>query len=190
MIYKRLNEIPLNKFIDLYCGDLNTLIISGEHEEEELKSAAASLFSKYTKITNSKAYYSFLSKSNDSGIFLGRIQLMEMCLRLLQMGDCQSVSEILIDHGVNVNPKHTKELEKRIKSILGRNRFYLDKMNQSKNDAKERTEEEIRDDFEREITNASCFYRMNINDSEISAQRYANMIREMILSYEKQKKKK
>ena len=82
-IYRKCDEIPLCKFIDMYNGDLSVLIIEGRPDEKELKDVSIQLIEEYNSIVGNKSLFYMISNQNRMLDYNSKLIVLEAAKNLV-----------------------------------------------------------------------------------------------------------
>lgn len=181
MLYTDLNKIPLAKFVEVYCGDMDALVINGVHSVQEKKETAERLISRYSSIISVRGVNAEVSNESELLNLNSHIIILESCKMLLDMEEYLSVSEVLEMFGGKY-PCDTEEQKKkiaiRVESLLSDNLYRRDKKTAIQEQRKGK--KPCKSDFYAELTTVMVHFKMNIDENVVSAEKYANMLKIMI----------
>lgn len=187
MIYKDLNEIPLQRFIDVFFGEYCALIKSGYHSNDELSKAANVMICEYMSIVGGRHVLSEISKKNEVLNLSAKIECMMACKNLIKIGRIADVSDVLLALGYKVDNDINK-IKNRVENILGNSRFRLDSIN---NNAENRnTPAPDVNSFVRERVLVMQHYKMHIDPMVFTAGEYAYMVKGMCEEMDRMSKNK
>ncbi len=189
MIYKELHEIPLSRFISMYCGDLDALVIKGKHKREELERTASKLVLKYTEITGNRSIEADISMRNDLMNCTAKVSALESCLWLFTMGDYEQACTMVNSFGYKLKCGTIDEinaLKQKIGGLLSENKMRIDMLS-AKMKSKQGKVKIDRDYFEREKAIVMSYFKP-FDDNEVKAQTYACWLK--IMSEQVKSKKK
>jgi hypothetical protein len=176
-LYTDLNEIPLSIFIEVYKGNYQSLVIHGNPDKKTITDTADMLISEYTIITIGKNALSGVYRKNENinlGIY---IQLLETCVLYTKLDRFVDACNILKEIGYTLNPNDKNAIEQRINALLSLKSIQLDKI---KHMQEENSGNVIDPDyFIKEIALVMTHFKMHINENEISAKKYAYMVKRM-----------
>lgn len=176
MYYTDLDRISIGKFIEVFCGNLDALIISGSHKKEDLSCAASKLINEYLSIVGGKVLLAEISRKNEV-INLGiKIDSMEACSNIVKMNDWETVCDILAQFGYSVDIDDKCKITQRINSILSNCRYRRDKL-LSNDDISQKVMD--RDHFVRERAMVMGHFKMHIDKDVFTAKEYAYLVRRM-----------
>lgn len=65
MYYKDLDQISVGKFIEVFCGNLNALVVNGSHKQDDLSYAAKQMINEYLSIIGGKVLLAEISRKNE-----------------------------------------------------------------------------------------------------------------------------
>lgn len=180
MLYTDIAKIPLSRFIDIYCGDRDALIINGKHSEKELSETANSLIQKYIEIAGGKSINTELRAKDERLILESKVSCMEACLNIIKLGDYDSVANILNNFGYKLacNTDSDKmRIHSRVQSILQQGKMRIAQLDSKKKDVKP-IDKPTREQFASEMAIVMSRFKP-FNENEISAAVYANWVKIM-----------
>lgn len=187
MIYTDLNKIPLQRFIDVFCGDFRVLIINGNHEDAELESAAQKMIYEYMSIVGGRQVLAEIAKKNEQ-INLGmKIECMLACENLIKIGRYEDVRLVLEELGYRIREDEPEKMKTRVTSILGSSRLRLDMIKGQP--AKVVDKGFDKGSFVKERVMVMQHYKMHIDPTVFTAGEYAYMVKGMCDDIERMSKK-
>lgn len=187
MIYKELNEIPLNKFIKVFCGDYKFLLIDGSHNKKELKETAKKLTREYISIVSSRSVIAEIDKKNEIMVCAGKIELMNACQLLISSEKWDEVVNILSELGYVINVNNKIGIKTRINSIISNSNYRLKQLENSLNSPVKESNIMDEDYFVREKSIIMTHYKMAFSSKDITAKEYAYMVKAMFDEIERTK---
>ncbi|KAA6348656.1 hypothetical protein EZS27_003889 [termite gut metagenome] len=181
MIYDRLDNIPLNRFIDVYLGDTDKITDGEALAIEKKKEIAAKLINEYSSIVSGKSVGIEISKKNEISNLKAKILCIEGCKVLMQEKKYSSVCEILSVFGYSLKEDNIEGIERRTNALaanLAMN-YKTAMLKEEESKSKDRGEGVTRDSFTREKVAIMTHYKMNIDGDKIMAAEYAYMVKNM-----------
>lgn len=175
-MYTSCDDIPLNLFIDVYCGDVKKLLISGNADEYILQLQRAKLISEYSLIIGGKSALYEIKKQAELIDYNTKINIFTMCLNLLKLDSFENVSEILSK--IKIKVKDKEDAINKCNSNLAECKLRLDMLKRKIN-----TESKVeinKSYFTKEMAIVMAHYKMVINPKEVTASIYGNWIRLML----------
>lgn len=175
MIYKQLYEIPLSRFISMYCGDLKALVINGRHSKEELEQTASRLIAKYCKVTGGRSIEADISMRNDFINCDCKAHCLEVALQLANAGMYEGACDIMESFGYKLKfgtPEEILHSKNKIQGLFSESKMRCDLLSEK---LKSKTDGGIkvdRDYFEREKAIVMSYFKP-FDDNEVKAETYA-----------------
>lgn len=175
MIYTDLNEIPLQRFIDVFFGEYGALVMNGNHSQDELSEVANRMISDYMVIIGGRQVVSEVSKQNDMLNLSAKIECMLACKNLIKIDRFLEVAAILSIYGYRIQPDNVDQITNKVESILSNSLFRL---NSNKENARvNKTKSPDRESFVKERVVLMQHYKMHINPMVFTAAEYAYMVK-------------
>lgn len=177
---ERLNQISLNDFIELSCGNYNCLLFDGEAEtKEELKERAAKLIVDYRNIVNPSGMKALILDKEDLVKERAKLLSLRICQTLISINCYDDVREVLKQFGVDTRNMSEEQLISKIDNML-RSAIFEQKRNEERRkeegEEKKAAPEQIRSSFDTEIAFLMTYFKMNIDSRIINAAVYANIV--------------
>lgn len=177
---ERLNQISLNDFIELSCGNYNCLLFDGEAAtEEELKERATKLIVDYRNIVNPSGMKALILDKEDLVKERARLLSLRICQTLISINCFDDVREVLKLFDVDTRNMSEEQLIFKIDNML-RSAIFEQKRNEERRkeegEEKKATPEQIRSSFDTEIAFLMTYFKMNIDSRIINAAVYANIV--------------
>lgn len=177
MIYNSLNEIPMTRFMDVYSGNLQSLIKSGEHSDSELKEVSERLIHEYISIIGGANIEAEINKRRSICNLMRNIRCMELCEGYMSLGEIGVVCEVLSNLGYKYSPDQKEKIIQRIQSLKANSQFNLDR---AKPDTSNKESEPVNlDYFFDECVALETHFKMQIDLNAMSAKKYAFYIKRM-----------
>lgn len=177
---KRLNQISLNDFIELSCGNYNCLLFDGEAAtKEELKERTTKLIIYYRNIVNPSGMKALILDKEDLVKERARLLSLRICQTLISINCFDDVREVLKLFDVDTRNMSEEQLIFKIDNML-RSAIFEQKRNEERRkeegEEKKATPEQIRSSFDTEIAFLMTYFKMNIDSRIINAAVYANIV--------------
>ncbi|WP_303012572.1 hypothetical protein [uncultured Bacteroides sp.] len=177
---ERLNQIPLNDFIELSCGNYNCLLFNGEEAtKEELKERATKLIVDYRNIVNPSGMKALVLDKEDLVKERARLLSLRICQTLISINCFDDVREVLKLFDVDTRNMSEEQLIFKIDNML-RSAIFEQKRNEERRkeegEDERATPEQIRSSFDTEIAFLMTYFKMNIDSRIINAAVYANIV--------------
>lgn len=188
MIYTDLNEIPLQRFIDVFFGEYGALVKNGDHSQEELSEVANRLISEYMVIIGGRQVASEVSRQNDILNISAKIECMLACKNLIKIDRFPEVAAILSIYGYRIQPENVDQIINRVESILSNSLFRLN--SNKENSLSNKTKSTDRESFVKERVVLMQHYKMHINPMVFTAAEYAYMVKGLCEEIDRINKKK
>ncbi len=173
---KKLEELTVNQFIDLACGDMNVLI--GKHEvvsDSRLAETARDIVLEYKGIVDPAGIKSYLSSAEDLVKAKISVVIFKMCRNLIDLNEHDSVREVLIEYGINAASMNDKRVAAEVKSRLERARSTVRKI-EDENSRDESEKFDIRREFDAQTAALMAHFKFQIDTSSMKASIYAQLI--------------
>lgn len=174
---EKLEQLTVDKFIDLVCGDTSVLLTKGmPATPAQLAFALRNIVFEYTTIADPTGAKSYLATAES--LIKARIThvIFSICDNLISLGDCAHVREILDEYGINAGKMDELRLTAEVKSRLGRARNEIEQAkfeSETKNGGKTI---EIRRMFDEQTVAIMAHYKFQIDTSTMKASTYAHLI--------------
>lgn len=181
-IYRKCDEIPLCKFIDMYNGDLSALIIEGRPDEKELKDVSIQLIEEYNGIIGNKSLVYIVNNQSRMIDYNLKLIILEAAKNMINSRHFNDASIILNSLGVSFNEYVSDEdiqsINKKIDSIRGETMLRLELLKRG-NEARSNIKSEG-PNFTKERVIVSTHFKMYIDVNKITASEYGYMAKLMI----------
>ena len=188
-LYTKCEEIPLYRFIEMYNGNLKSLVISGSVSDEELRPISFRIIEEYSNIVGNKNLKFAVSQQSTSINYAIKISLIEIILNMLSSGLQEEAFSFFPQIGVKVPEELTEEsiksVLKSIESILAHTKMKYDMLNDQIQKLKPK---ESRIDFTKERMMVSAHFKMHIDSKTYTAAEYGHLVRMMLNEIEQTKK--
>lgn len=180
-IYRKCDEIPLCKFIDMYNGDLLALIIEGRPDEKELKDLSIQLIEEYNSIVGNKSLFYMISNQNRMLDYNSKLIVLEAAKNLVLSMHYEEASEVLnyvgIKMGSDISDDFLNKIMRNIDSLMGETKLRMEMLKHSFDSIKKSKD---KPNFTRERVCVSTYFKMHIDPQKVTAAEYGYMVRSMI----------
>ena len=181
-IYRKCDEIPLCKFIDMYNGDLSVLIIEGRPDEKELKMASSLLIEEYSSIVGNKSLLFEINNQARIIKYHSKIALAETARNMLKCKLYDEAKTVLNYLGIkmidNYSDSSLLSVVRSIDSVIGESKLRLEMI---KNGGKARnTSKNDKADFTKERMMVCAHFKMHIDPKIFTASEYGNLLKMML----------
>lgn len=177
MLYTDLDKIPLSIFIEVFTGNINSVVINGVHSKDEIKEASEKLIMDYVQIVGGMSALAEITKKNNILNNQTKIECMQACENLIKLGEWEDVCSILSTLGYKMFPNQRDQIKKRIQTVLSGSKYRIDRLMA---DQKDKQDVKIdRNYFTKERVLIMTHYSMHINPEQFSAKEYAYMVKRM-----------
>ena len=179
---ERLDQLMLQDFIELSCG--NPKVLLEKHEvpnEEKLVKLAAKLMHEYKTIASpNKAKIDLIDAEDET-----KLQMKEKCARILvmlcEMKHSEMAVEILEELEIETKSLNTPEkIAARCQALLNEAKYDLERFRESQEEKKKgkpkSDADRIRDSWNREIAYVMSTLRMSIDPATTNTAIYANLV--------------
>jgi len=175
----RLDQLTLNDWISLLCGDL-TVLQGGDASEEELLRLSAKLINEYKQIAAPAQAAHDLSDAEDNQKARHKERCLLICDLLCEFGRCSEAKDVLAELDVNVSRLDTDEkVRNEVKGLLDMARYDIEAMEQEQTKKLKKADPvNIRKSMYSEIAYVMTTLRMSFNPNELNAAIYANLVRQ------------
>ena len=179
-LYTTCKTIPLSRFIDVYCGNLEALIIEGEVDKATLEATANNIVAEYVQIIGGSNMFEIM-KQDDLLNKQIKVSALESAKGMLSMGAFHEAVSILASVNMKSDRPTTieeaKALTGRIDSELANLKRIL--LSEAKR-AESKQEQKIdRSHFMKELTIANAHFKLCIDPNQYTAESYAYLINQM-----------
>ncbi|MDD3038818.1 hypothetical protein [Bacteroides sp.] len=178
---ERLNQISLNDFIEISCGNYHCLLSSGESASDvQLKERASKLIIDYRSIVSPTGMKALLMDKEDLTKENAKLLLLKICKNLIAINSYSEVRDIFQIMDVDVRNMDDKQVKEKLDYML-HTAIFEHKRNEERRageigSTKKNTPEEIRSSFDAEIAFLMTYFKMNIDGNTINAAVYANIV--------------
>lgn len=177
MIYTELEKIPLSRFIDVFLGDIDKVVVNGNHSREEKENASEKLCNEYLYIIGGKSVVSHINKRNEILKIHMRMCCLEMASRFIIMEEWDKAKDIMGALGYSFKSDEHDRMRSRIESVIASDKYRIAKLQKSlDNSGKIKMNREY---FTREKVSVMSHVKMYIDEDVFSAKEYAYMVRNM-----------
>lgn len=179
-LYTKCDEIPLCKFIEVYNGNLEALVISGFATGKELQNAASDIIQEYATIIGSKSLLFEMSRKNNHINSNIKILLLNAGRELLQIGLYKEASKILRPVGIVLSDNVTENEISNALSKIESNKAYIEMRLLMSKRKEEMPISDKRIDFTKERMLVSAHFKMYIDPMQYTASEYGYMVKMML----------
>lgn len=177
MIYTELDNMPLSRFIDVFLGDLDKVVINGKYSQKEKEKASEKLCNEYFSIIGGKSVISHINKRNEMLKIHMRMCCLERASQFMAMGEWEEVRNIMGALGYSFKSGEHDRIRARIESVMASDKYRLAKLQEfSDNSGKTKMDREY---FTRERVSVMSHVKMHIDENTFSAKEYAYLVRNM-----------
>lgn len=175
---KRLNQLPLVKFIELSCGNNTVLLDDGEDiPEQEIKKAASRLLIEYRTIINPAGMQAIVAEKEEWTKLNARIFLLKICKTLCLINGYDQAKEALKELSPTYSNMPDEQLNDEVVNLLREAEFQKKRMEAfAENENPVMDENAIRASFDSEIAFIMTYFKMQIDIHTINAAVYANIV--------------
>lgn len=177
---ERLNQISLNDFIELSCGNYDCLNSDGDLiSQEVLKERASKLIVDYRSIVNPSGMQALLLDKEELMKMNAKVLSLRICQSLISINSIDDVREVLLLFEVDAQKMSDEEIISKVNYMLHSVIFELKRnkeRHQEEGEGGKATEEQIRSSFDTEIAFLMTYFKMNIDPRLINASVYANIV--------------
>ena len=171
---ERLNQITLNDFIELSCGNYACLLSGrGSVSESMLKEMASKLIIEYRSIVNPSGMQAMIMDKEDMVKERAKLLSLRICQTLVSLGFYDDVRQVLGQLNVDIRDMSDEQVISKLDYLL-HSAIFEQKRNEERRS--EATPEQIRSSFDAEIAFLMTFFKMSIDSRVINAAVYANIV--------------
>lgn len=170
----KLSDFTLFEFIELSCGNYDVLDDDASKDESRA-STARDILSEYSMIADSAHAKAIISEREREMKCSANIMILNLCSSLIRLGDKEKAKDILNDIGAS----YGEDIGISVENMLRYAKFEYERSKSGLESKLRRTPDEIRASFFSEIAFIMSYYKMNINEREINAHVYANLVRQV-----------
>jgi hypothetical protein len=181
-IYTKCDEIPLCKFIEVYNGNLEALVVSGKVSNDELRDTASYLMQEYASIIGNNNLSFEIGKKNSIINSNIKLTLLDAAANLINMGSYKNASDILEYVGIKMADDHSKETIDKTLDAITSNRSYIEmRLTLERNKERQKQNLPVKPiDFTRERMIVGTHFKMYIDPLKYTAAEYGNMVKMML----------
>ena len=177
MIYTELDKISLSRFIDIFLGDIDKVVVRGQYSQKEKEEASDKLCNEYFSIIGGKSVISHINRRNEIMKIHMRMCCFERCSLLMELGEWDDVRNIMDALGYSFKDNEHDKIRSRIESVSASDKYRLAKL-QEHSDNSKRTKID-REYFIRERVAVMSHIKMHIDENTFSAKEYAYLVKNM-----------
>lgn len=179
----KLSDLKLGEFIELSCGNYDVLKEKGV---TDVASTARNLLSEYSFIADNLHAKAVISENSSAVCIRSRILVLNICKNLASAGFRDEAAGILSEIGESAGDN----VDDSIENLLKYAKFEYERLSAGKDDRTKMSADEVRDSFYSEIAFVMSYYKMNINEKEINAHVYANLVKQIGIEIRSSKARK
>ena len=177
---ERLNQITLNDFIELSCGNYACLLSGrGSVSESMLKEMASKLIIEYRSIVNPSGMQAMIMDKEDMVKERAKLLSLRICQTLVSLGFYDDVRQVLGQLNVDIRDMSDEQVISKLDHLL-HSAIFEQKRNEERRSEEHKgskaTPEQIRSSFDAEIAFLMTFFKMSIDSRVINAAVYANIV--------------
>ncbi|KXT53360.1 hypothetical protein [Bacteroides intestinalis] len=177
MLYEDLNKISLSRFIDIFLGNIDKVIVKGQYSQKEKEEASEKLCNEYLSIVGGKDMQALINKRNEILKIHMRMCCFERCSLFMELGEWDEVRNIMDALGYSFKDSEHDKMRSRIESVSASDKYRLAKL-QEHSDNSGRTKMD-REYFIRERVAVMSHIKMHIDENTFSAKEYAYLVKNM-----------
>lgn len=176
-LYKKCDEIPLFRFVEVYKGDLLSLVIEGEASEKELRDTANLLIEEYSVIVGNKNVTFEIDRQSKMINYNIRLILLDVAEGLLRSCETSKALEVLKTLGIraNKNDPNLSIIRRSIESTRSETKLRIEML---KRQLADKPKGEA--DFVKERMIVSSHFKMYIDPKVYTAAEYGHLIKLML----------
>lgn len=178
MIYTELDKISLSRFIDIFLGDIDKVVVRGQYSQKEKEEASEKLCNEYLSIIGGKSVISHINRRNEIMKIHMRMCCFERCSLFMELGEWDDVRNIMDALGYSFKDNEHDKIRSRIESVSASDKYRLAKL-QEHSDNSGRTNKMDREYFIRERVAVMSHIKMHIDENTFSAKEYAYLVKNM-----------
>lgn len=177
MMYTELDKMPLSRFIDVFLGDMDKVVIRGRYSQEEKVKASERLCNEYLSIIGGRSVVSHINRRNEVLKIHMRMCCLESASRFIAMGEWDEVRNIMAALGYSFKSGEHDRMRTRIESVMASDKYRIAKLQElSDNSMGAKMDREY---FTRERVSVMSHVKMHIDENTFSAKEYAYLVRNM-----------
>lgn len=194
VMIERLNQISLNDFIEISCGNYHCLISPEESlSDEQLKERASKFIIDYRSIVNPAGMKALIMDKEDLVKEQSKLLLLKVCKNLIAVDSYDQVRGIFQFMKVDICNLDDNQVKEKLEYML-RTATFEHKRNEERRleenrESKKSTPEEIRASFDSEIAFLMTFFKMSIDLNNTNAAVYANIVHQADVEISVRKRK-
>lgn len=177
MMYTELDKMPLSRFIDVFLGDMDKVVIRGSHSYEEKVKVSEKLCNEYLSIIGGKSVVSHINKRNEILKIHMRMRSLDIASKLIAMGEWDEAHNIMAALGYSFKSGEHDRMRTRIESVMASDKYRIAKLQElSDNSISAKIDREY---FTRERVSVMSHVKMHIDENTFSAKEYAYLVKNM-----------
>lgn len=173
---EKLEQLTIDQFINLICGDSAVLVDKVEKvPQEKVAAAIRNIVFEYRDIADPGGAKKYLS--NIEELTKARISsaVFAMCENLIGLNEHERVREVLIEYGINAKSMNNQRVTAEVKSRLERTKRTIKNIeNEYRNENHETTD--IRREFDAQTAAMMAHFKFHIDTSCMRACVYAHLV--------------
>ena len=173
-----LTKLTMRQYIELVCGDVS--VIKGTAEivsQERLQEVRKQLIYEYARLSDDAGSKVFLSNNASRVKARAELTLFQCLNNALMLGAFDEVRGVLKEYGI-ARKMDDRQLVDEVKRLLNRVKTNIKRAQSedSANDDKEPTPDEIRTQFDRQAASLMTYFKFQIDLETITASQFACMV--------------
>ncbi|MDD3038889.1 hypothetical protein [Bacteroides sp.] len=191
---ERLNQISLNDFIEISCGNYHCLLSHSETASDvQLKERASKLIIDYRSIVSPIGMKALLMDKEDLTKENTKLLLLNICKNLIVINSYSEVRDIFRIMDVDIYKLDDNQVREKLDNML-HTAIFEHKRNEERRsgeigDFKRSTPEEIQASFDSEIAFLMTFFKINIDSHYTNSAVYANIVHQAYIKISIRKRK-
>lgn len=173
-----LHELTMHRYIDLVCGDVSVLTSKREIvSPAKLDKVRKQLIYEYALLSDDAGSKVFLSNNASRVKAKAELTLFQCLNNALMLGAFDEVRGVLKEYGI-CRKMDDRQLVDEVKRLLNRAKTNIKRTQSedSANDEKEPTPDEIRTQFDRQAASLMTYFKFQIDLETIKASQFACMV--------------
>lgn len=185
MVYRDLDEIKMRRFIDIFCGDVEKVVMDGskdKHSREEMEKAADKLCCAYVELTGGKTMKARLTRRNEMLKLEMRLASLDACRKLMIMGKWEEVASVMEKLGHKMAGDH-ESVRRKIESLIASDSYRLEKLYRNEMEKQKNSGEKVtKETFAQERVWMMAKLKMHIDTDVYTAMEYGMMVNQLVVS--------
>lgn len=180
---QRLDQLSLQKFIELTCGDTSVLKEHDDENEKDLASKAVELVGEYKAIASpSKAKIDMFDREEEQKLLM-KEKCTRIMLALCMNGHVDFALEILDELDVDTSKLDTPDkVIKKCTSMNNDAKYELERLAERKSEDRTKIKDNktVRNEWQGEIAWVMSVFKMSIDQNTTNAAIYANLVQQAV----------